>query len=59
MKSIITLEEWRQVEEILMKCCIGYNVKFDNHNGTAEMLINLDTIGIYRGNKKSQEEVSI
>ena len=48
MKSTILIEDWLELEAILAKLQIGYKVAYDDHNGTSEMLINLDTISIYR-----------
>ena len=48
MKTLITYDDWKILEKTLMKLRIGYNVDFDDHNGQAEMLVNVNTIGIYR-----------
>ena len=48
MKATILIEDWLDLEAILAKLQIGYKVIYDNHNGTPEMLINLDTISVYR-----------
>ena len=48
MKTMITLEMWSELEPVLARLNAGYKVDFDNHNGIAEMLIHIDTIGIMR-----------
>lgn len=47
-KILISFEDWQELEPVLMKHRIGYEVQFDDHNGTAEMLIGIQPIGIYR-----------
>ena len=48
MKSTITLEMWHELETILVKLNAGYNVIFDNHHGTNEMIIEICTLGVMR-----------
>lgn len=48
MKHSITWGEWKNLEKILMRANIGYNVIFDNHHGMVEMLIDVNTISIMR-----------
>ena len=48
MKNIISLNDWKELENILMKLRIGYSVRFDDHNGMAEMLIDTNTIAVNR-----------
>ena len=44
MKSRMTYEDWKKLEELLMKVRAGYDVVFDDHNGFAEMVISIHTI---------------
>ena len=48
MKSRMTYEDWKKLEELLMKVRAGYEVVFDDHNGFAEMIVDIHTIGIMR-----------
>lgn len=48
MKTVLTFDEWKLFEEVLMRMRAGYKVAFDDHNGTAEMLIDINTISVYR-----------
>ena len=48
MKQLILYKDWIELENVLKKFQIGYKVEFDAHNTIKEMLINIDTIGIYR-----------
>jgi hypothetical protein len=48
MKTRITFDDWKSLEPILMQYRIGYKVIFDDHHGTAEMIIDIDTINIMR-----------
>ena len=48
MKSRMTYEDWKKLEEVLMQVRAGYDVVFDDHNGFAEMVISVHTIGIMR-----------
>ncbi len=48
MKTIMTLEMWKEVEAVLAKNGAGYKVDYDNHNGIPEMVIHIDTIGVLR-----------
>lgn len=54
MKTILSFEEWKLFEEVLMRMRAGYKVNFDDHSGTAEMLINIDTISVYRFEEKNE-----
>ena len=47
-KTLISFDAWKELEPALMKHRVGYEVQFDDHNGTAEMLIGIQPIGIYR-----------
>ena len=47
-KTQISFDTWKELEHVLMRHRIGYEVQFDDHNGTAEMLIGIQPIGIYR-----------
>lgn len=48
MKTMMTLEMWNELEPVLAKLNAGYKIDFDNHNGIAEMLIHIDSIGVMR-----------
>ena len=60
-KTQISFEAWNELEPVLMRHRIGYEVQFDDHNGTAEMLIAIQPIGVYRWEENTvpNEEVSI
>jgi hypothetical protein len=45
---MISYSDWPSLEELLMRLRVGYQVQFDDHHGVAEMLININTIGIMR-----------
>ena len=55
-KTLISYADWQKLEKALMDARVGYEVIFDDHNGTAEMIIDVQQIGIYRWEK---EEVTI
>lgn len=48
MKTMISYSDWPSLEELLMRLRVGYQVQFDDHHGVAEMLIDINTIGIMR-----------
>ena len=48
MKTMMTMEMWRELEPVLAKLNVGYKVEFDNHNDIDEMLIYIDPIGVMR-----------
>ena len=56
-KVLITFDEWQDLEPVLMKHRIGYEVIFDDHNGTAEMLIHIQNLGVYRWEEHKNDEV--
>ena len=47
-KVLITFDEWQELEPVLMKHRIGYEVIFDDHNGTAEILLLFNTQRVQR-----------
>ena len=51
-KTLISQAEWQKLEEALMDVRVGYEVIFDDHNGTAEMIIDVQQIGVYRWEKE-------
>ena len=55
-KTTISYADWKKLEKALMDARIGYEVIFDDHNGTAEMIIDIQQIGVYRWEK---EEASV
>jgi len=66
MKVPMSFEDWKKFEEILMCLRLGYNVIFDDHNGVAEMVIDINTISVYRHDnepaptpKMDEDEVTI
>lgn len=64
MKVPMSFEDWKKFEEILMCLRLGYNVIFDDHNGIAEMVIDINTISVYRHDnepvpKMDEDEVTI
>ena len=59
-KTLISFDAWKELEPVLMKHRVGYEVQFDDHNGTAEMLIGIQPIGVYRyETPMMDEEVTI
>lgn len=56
-KVLITFDQWKELEPALMKHRIGYEVQFDDHNGTAEMLIHIQNIGVYREEENKTDEI--
>lgn len=56
-KVLITFEAWQELEPVLMKHRIGYVVQFDDHNGTAEMLIDIQRLGVYRWEENKTNEI--
>lgn len=48
MKIMISYADWQKLEKALMDVRVGYQVQFDDHHGVAEMLIDINTIGIMR-----------
>ena len=60
-KTLISYADWQKLEKALMDARVGYEVIFDDHNGTAEMLITVQPVGVYRWeeNTVSNEEVTI
>ena len=60
-KTQISFDAWKELEHVLMRHRIGYEIKFDDHNGTAEMLIAVQPIGVYRWEENTvpNEEVVI
>ena len=60
-KTQISFEAWKELEPVLMRHRIGYEVQFDDHNGTAEMLIAVQSVGVYRWEENTipNEEVTI
>lgn len=56
MKSAITLEMWKELESVLAKNNVGYNVVFDNHHGSNEMIIDIRTISVMRTDIQDAEE---
>ena len=60
-KTQISFEAWKELEPMLMRHRIGYEVQFDDHNGTAEMLIAVQPVGVYRWEENTvpNEEVTI
>ncbi len=47
-KTLISYADWQKLERALMDVLVGYEVVFDNHNGTAEMIIDVQQISVYR-----------
>jgi predicted mannosyl-3-phosphoglycerate phosphatase (HAD superfamily) len=58
-KTLISFQDWQELEHVLMNHRIGYEVIFDDHNGTAEMIIDVQQIGVYRHETPMMEDVSI
>lgn len=47
-KTLISYADWQKLEKALMDARVGYEVIFDDHNGVAEMLIDVQSIGVMR-----------
>lgn len=47
-KTLISYVDWQKLEKALMNARVGYEVIFDDHNGVAEMLIDVQSIGVMR-----------
>ena len=47
-KTLISYADWQKLEKALMDARVGYEVIFDDHHGVAEMLIDIQNIGIMR-----------
>ena len=71
-KTLISYADWQKLEKALMDARVGYKVIFDDHHGVAEMLIDVQNIGVMRwedgkepiadwtvDDNKSAEEVTI
>lgn len=56
-KILISFAAWQELEPVLMKHRIGYEVQFDDHNGTAEMIIDVQQIGVYRWEENQSDNV--
>ena len=54
-KTLISYADWQKLEKALMDVRVGYEVIFDDHNGTAEMLIHIQNLGVYRWENKKEE----
>ena len=60
-KTQMSFDAWKELESVLMRHRIGYEVQFDDHNGTAERLIAVQPIGVYRWEENTvpNEEVAV
>ena len=59
-KTLISYADWQKLEKALMDARVGYEVIFDDHNGTSEMIIDVQQIGVYRyETPMMDEEVTI
>lgn len=47
-KTLISYADWQKLEKALMNARVGYEVIFDDHHGVAEMLIDIQNIGVMR-----------
>lgn len=56
MKSLMTYDNWLELEHKLASLGVGYRVTYDNHLGVPEMIITIDTIGIYRNDASFKKE---
>lgn len=60
VKTLISYADWQKLEKALMDARVGYEVVFDDHNGTAEMIIDVQRMGVYRyETPMMDEEVTI
>ena len=51
-KTQISYADWQKLEKALKDARVGYSIIFDDHNGTAEMIIDVQQIGVYRWEEK-------
>jgi hypothetical protein len=58
-KILISYVDWQKLERALMDALVGYEVIFDNHNGTAEMIIDVQQISVYRWKEHEKEVATI
>lgn len=59
-KTLISYADWQKLEKALMDARVGYEVIFDDHNGIAEMIIDVQQMGVYRYETSTMnEEVTI
>ena len=58
MKTMISYADWQKLEKALMDVRVGYQVQFDDHHGVAEMLIDVNTIGIMRWEDSKEPDVA-
>ena len=56
-KTLISYADWQKLEKALMDARVGYEVIFDDHNGTAEMLIDVQLMGVYRWEENQPDNV--
>ena len=47
-KTLLSYADWQKLEKALMDARVGYEVIFDDHHGVAEMLIDVQNIGVMR-----------
>jgi hypothetical protein len=60
VKALISYADWQKLEKALMDARVGYEIYFDDHNGTAEMIIDVQRMGVYRyETPMMDEEVTI
>lgn len=52
VKTQISYADWKKLEKALMDVRVGYEVVFDDHCGTAEMLIHIQNLSVYRREEK-------
>ena len=55
MKARMSVKMWRELEQKLLELGAGYKVDVDNHLGTPEMVIHIDTIGVMLPELKEEE----
>ena len=55
MRTLITKEDWKEIQKALGKAGVGYTVSFDNHHGLIEKIIEVAPFGIYDYFPKEEE----
>lgn len=55
MRTLITKENWKEIQKALAKAGVGYTVSFDNHHGSVEKIIEVVPFGIYDYIPKEEE----
>ena len=55
MRTLITKENWKEIQKALAKAGVGYTVSYDNHNGSIEKIVEVAPFGVYTYFSKEEE----